>query len=284
MGWNGSNYLKHSSTSPKRRERKKISLKAISFSLLLITLLLVCFFLFVFNSRKNNRTEFHSTKAKSSSTTRIITENTSNKVKPISTTSVSSARPTRIGEVVNGYVKLANGRLHKVSGEITNTTSSTKAAYAIFKHPSENAIAGILSQKPGMNAIGTVRYGEAFKQNFIESLNEIIVINEDDSESIKNLKKAVIDAKQELKIAYHNGEDICKIMQEAREDLKSLARYKLQIQSQVLEYTKDQNANEQDVADFIKAANQLLSEKGIAPLKDTPFLRIKAHMDLKQTE
>ena len=189
-----------------------------------------------------------------------------------------NARPTKVGEVLNGYVKLANGQLHRIRGEITNGMQRAKAKYAIFEHPSENAIAGILSQKPGMNAIGTVRYGENFKRDFLESLKKPIEIGEEDSDETKELKQAVIEAKAELKSAYDRGEDIGKIMEESRNEIKRLASYQLDIKQQVMEYARSEGASEDDVRLFIKAANEMLAAKGIAPLKETPFVRIKAKM------
>lgn len=284
MGWNGSWNGNITSCNSSRNAKKTSTLKRWFYKYLVIVILpILTLSLFIFNDG-DPKDESHESKkiikAKKGKKQPVIKEVV--KLPTVTKKAVTNQLPTKIGEVVNGHVMLANGRIHKVRGEMTNSTIATKAKYAIFKHYSENAIAGILSQEPGMNAIGTIKYGKNFEKSFLESLSAPIIINDDDSEDTKNLKRAVADAKKELQDAYNRGEDICKIMQEAREDIKYLARYKMQIQAQVMEYAHDENNSAEDVTDMIKAANELLSQKGIAPLNDTPFTRIKARLDSKR--
>ena len=60
-----------------------------------------------------------------------------------------NARPTKVGEVVNGYVLLPSGRLHKRTGVITNSAASrAKGAYHIFDHACDNEIACYLIHVP----------------------------------------------------------------------------------------------------------------------------------------
>ena len=191
-----------------------------------------------------------------------------------------NARPTKVGETVNGYIKLPSGRLHKVRGVITNSVSAiqTKGKYEIFEHHCENEIACLLTIQPGQGLVGTPRYNGRFTKEFLESLKKPIVINDDDSEEDKELKRNVNLAKQELKAAYDRGEDIEKIMLDTRREYQDLAMYKQELRQLIYEYKKTENPSDQDVEDYVTAANKLLEAKGIAPLNIGPISRRKLMM------
>jgi hypothetical protein len=191
-----------------------------------------------------------------------------------------NARPTKVGETVNGYIKLPSGRLHKVRGVITNSVSAiqTKGKYEIFEHHCENEIACLLTIQPGQGLVGTPRYNGRFKKEFLESLKKPIVINDDDSEEDKELKRNVNLAKQELKAAYDRGEDIEKIMLDTRREYQDLAMYKQELRQLIYEYKKTENPSDQDIEDYVTSANKLLEAKGNAPLNIGPISRRKLMM------
>ena len=185
--------------------------------------------------------------------------------------------PTKIGETKNGYMKLPSGRLHRVYGVITNSSARTPQAYAIFRHPSENAIAGLLSIQPGQGLVGTPLYTEAFVRDFLESLKEPITVSPEDSEHDRELKQAVIDAKAELKAAHERGEDITKILLEERKNLQRMAQYKKELQAMTLKNMQEA-ATAEEMDDCIQAANRMLEDRGIAPLNPGLLGRIKLKM------
>ena len=195
-----------------------------------------------------------------------------------------NARPTKVGETVNGYIKLPSGRLHKVRGVITNSVSAvqTKGKYEIFEHHCENEIACLLTIEPGQGLVGTPRYNGRFTKEFLESLKKPIVINDDDSEEDKELKRNVNLAKQELKAAYDRGEDIEKIMLDTRREYQDLAMYKQELRQLVYEYKATENPSDQEVEAYVAAANKLLEAKGIAPLQIGPISRRKLMMMRKE--
>ena len=185
-----------------------------------------------------------------------------------------NARPTKVGEIVNGYIKLPSGRIHKRVGVITNTASATaKLPCEIFTHHCDNEIACYLWIEPGTEIVDMPNYGGRFTKEFLESLKEPIVITKDDTPEQAQLKRAVYDAKIELKAAYDRGEDIEKIVYDTRDELRKLGLYKQEIRQQLLEYRKKENVSDEDVQDFLTACNQLLEQKGIAPLKVGPLSR-----------
>lgn len=196
-----------------------------------------------------------------------------------------NARPTKVGEVVNGYVLLPSGRLHKRQGVVTNFVANRpKGAYEIFNYHCDNEIACYLSIKPGDTLIGTPRYNGRFKADFLESLKEPIIVYSDDTPEQAQLKRDVIAAKIELKDAMDRGEDIEQIMLDTRQELQDLMRYKMELRSQFNEMRLKDCKTEQDVEDLLDACNKMLEQRGIAPMKFGPITRKKLMQQKEQKE
>lgn len=188
-----------------------------------------------------------------------------------------NARPTKVGETLNGYIKLPSGRLHRVLGVVTNSaTASIKGKYEIFDHSCENEIAGFMAMEPGQGLVGTPRYNGRFTKDFLESLKHPIIVSQDDTPEDAALKRAVIQAKIDLKDAYDRGEDIEQIMLDTRKEMQDLARYKQELKQQLHEMVKgDSEMTTEEMEDLVNAANQMLDAKGIAPMKFGPLTRRK---------
>ncbi len=194
------------------------------------------------------------------------------------------ARPTKVGEIVNNYIRLPSGKLHFIRGEVTNDLSKTvkKDWFAIFDRQCDNEIALCLSIEPGESIVGTPVFRGRFVKDFIESLKEPIIPSQDDCEEIKELKRAVNAAKIELKEAYDRGEDIEQIMVDTRKQLQDLGIYKKTLESDLREAIKTSAETSEDITDFIKAANKLLEEKGIAPMELNFMSRMRLERMLQQ--
>ena len=179
------------------------------------------------------------------------------------------ARPTKVGEIVNNYIMLPSGRLHFIRGEVTNDLSRTvkRDWFAIFDRQCDNEIALCLTIEPGQVLVGTPLFRGRFLKDFLASLKEPIIPLQDDSEEIKELKRAVNAAKIELKEAYDRGEDIEQLMMETRKQLQDLGIYKQALESDLRDAIKMSAESTEDIDDFIKAANKLLEDKGIAPME-----------------
>lgn len=194
-----------------------------------------------------------------------------------------NARPTKVGEVVNGYVMLPSGRIHRRLGVVTNSAANRpKGAYHIFESPTDNEIACYLTLKPGETLIGTPRYDGRFKRQFIESLKTPIVVTAEDTPEQAKLKREVVQAREELKAALDRGEDIEQIMLDTRQELQDLMRYKMEIKTMFNEARLKACETEQDVDDLLSACNKMLESKGIAPMKFGPITRRKL-MSQKET-
>ena len=186
-----------------------------------------------------------------------------------------NARPTKVGEVVNGYVMLPSGRIHKPTGVVTNRVADYgKSKYSIFENRSDNEIAGILMANPGNAVVGTKRYDKWFEKQFLKSIETPITVSPDDEPWQADLKKLVIQARLELKEAHDRGEDIAAIMSESRQQLQDLAKYKQSVK-QIYAQNVKECATEQEVADLQKAVNVMLEEKGCAPMNFTPLTKMR---------
>ena len=163
--------------------------------------------------------------------------------------------------------------MHRPPPGSTNTTSLTEAPpkYAIFKHRSENEIAALLTMTPGETLVGTPVYRKNFTDDFLKSLETPIIVSEEDSEEDAELKRAMVQTKIELKARIDAGEDLGQILLDTRREYQDLARYKMMLQGELNEIKKNPEATIQDVDDFVTAANQLLEQKGIAPIKLSPI-------------
>ena len=186
-----------------------------------------------------------------------------------------NARPTKVGEVVNGYVMLPSGRIHKPTGVVTNRVADYgKSKYSIFENRSDNEIAGILMANPGEAVVGTKRYDKWFEKQFLKSIETPIEVSPDDEPWQADLKKLVIQARLELKEAHDKGEDIATIMSESRQQLQDLSKYKQSVK-QIYAQNVKECATEQEVADLQKAVNVMLEEKGCAPMNFTPLTKMR---------
>ena len=190
-----------------------------------------------------------------------------------------SEKPWKVGETRDGYILLPSGRKHKVLGVTTNFTSSAqKPKYAIFHHHVENEIASLLTMQPGEGIVGTPRYSPRLNEEFMKSLENPIVVYDEDSEEDKILKNAMIETKAQLKERLDNGEDLAQILLDTRREYQELARYRMTIEAELVKFKRQENVTEQDLDDFINAANATLAQKGIAPMKLGAIARQKLKM------
>lgn len=85
---------------------------------------------------------------------------------------------------------------------ITNTAAANRPPpeYAIFGTRAENEIAALITMPPGTMVVGTPEYGEEFKQQFLKSCETPIIIEKDDSDYVRQLKKDMIDLKIECRV------------------------------------------------------------------------------------
>ena len=198
MAWNQPNYSKKNKAKPTRRSKRSALIPTISI-LGVASVLLMARWMMRGDDSDADKVEMERPRliADAKSSTNEVLE-AAEPAKPSKPESDSNARPTKPGQKLNGYVMLPNGELHKIKGEVYSNASREKPKYAVFKYPAENIIAGILAVKPGAAVVGSARdYRGKFIENFNKSLYEPIVVNENDSDYVKEIKQSVAAAKQE---------------------------------------------------------------------------------------
>ena len=146
-----------------------------------------------------------------------------------------------------------------------------------FKHPVENEIAALIMTQPGEPLVGDPDYSN-MKQDFVNALLDKIEIGEDDSELDRELKLNVEEMKKELAERVKNGEDIVEIFKEARRELRASAEYKNSLGELLQEQLYNPEISDEDLASTIKAANKMLEAKGIEPIAETRFLKVRKRM------
>ena len=177
------------------------------------------------------------------------------------------------GEYVDerGIRRTANG-LRIRTGEPARKLKLGFDAHRRFKYMSEEHIAGLLEIIPGRMVFGRMTFGKQFVEDFKDSLDNKIEILDTDSEYDKQLKRDVIATKEELKAAMGRGEDIGKLLTDARNQLQEIGQYREQLKQRFNEYRKEGTHTVEELQDFVRAANVMLEEHGAKPIKLSSLL------------
>ena len=211
-------------------------------------------------------------------------------IKTVAKEEPPSFRTNRWGEVVKRkkpetYVdergilryKKGNGRVPNPDDFKNPIRISTRGNMHEFKHPVENEIAALIMAQPGEPLVGEPDYSN-MKQDFVNALIDKIEIGEDDSEMDRELKQNVEELKKELAERVKNGEDIVEIFKEARRELRMSADYKQNLNDVILEQLYDPSISDDELATAMQAANKMLEAKGIEPIAETRFLKVRKRM------
>ena len=175
--------------------------------------------------------------------------------------------PQRVGEIRDGYRLLCDGTLHRVLGVVTNTPGKFSIADKTFKHSADVELGNLLMVEPGDDLLGdTAGMYRGFNKEFDEALTEPIEYSDDDTPIQREMKQAVNELRKELKDRRANGEDIEKIMEDTRNQLKELSLYRQELEDEVRKLSTD-DLTQKDYEDLVAAANQMLKESGIKPLE-----------------
>ena len=157
---------------------------------------------------------------------------------------------------------------------ITNRLFQAKSRYQVFDHQSENELAFLACMPVGTLVIGSRDYDEDFMKDLEKAMVNKIEIKPDDAEDVKWYKQSVIDMKKQLREMLKNGDDIAAALTNTRKELQKLGVYKAQLEAEIHELqAHGENVTDDDVEDFVKAANVMLKEKGIEPFEFNPLTK-----------
>ena len=151
--------------------------------------------------------------------------------------------------------------------------------YDIFKRSSERTIGAFLLVEPGEWMLRAPTFGARFDNDLAQALTEQIEFSSDDTQEQRELKQAVIDTKKELAERIAAGEKGSDILNEAAKQLYELGKYRRELEETVNSYRRDGNVTDEELADYVAAANVMLEKRGAKPLK-MPNLLIR-HAALK---
>lgn len=133
----------------------------------------------------------------------------------------------------------------------------------VFQNSADRHIAGLLVIEPGTDLIGSDEPSPWFLKSFEKSLKEPVLVTHDDTEEVKELKRAVNETKAELKARMDAGEDIVQILTDTRRELRELGAYREELKKQVEEYRKKGDITSADLKDMVDAANKMLTDRGL---------------------
>lgn len=157
----------------------------------------------------------------------------------------------------------------------------------LFKHHSENSIATLLTLEPEKMAPFLVgrrpKFGQRFVDDFKASFYDEPTFPNDDTPEEREIRNMVLDVKKELKEALDRGENIAQMMNDAQNELDRLVSYRDTLTKQLKEIKLDGQYSDDDVHDFITAANQMLKSRGLQELA-TPNLTYRQFMLQRRRE
>lgn len=161
---------------------------------------------------------------------------------------------------------------HMPPPSYTNTAFVTRAKskFEIFESHVENEIANLMTLEPGMGLVGEPNYDERTVKEFLKSCETPIIITEEDDEYQAQLKRDMIQMKIELRDRMAKGEDLVKILTDAREEAMRLGSIKQQLEQEMRTLIKESRTLD-EAQSVVEACNKLLEEKGIAPLSNSPL-------------
>ena len=146
------------------------------------------------------------------------------------------------------------------------TFHPAKSKNDIFTYRSERIIASLLQAEPGDYMVQRRTYDERFDKDFAEALQTPIAFSSDDTAEQRSLKEAVSATKDELRELMEQGKTPSQVLNEVTDNLYELGKYRRDLQMHLAEFKKNENYSDQDIADFVTVANDMLQQKGAKPI------------------
>ena len=198
----------------------------------------------------------------------------------------SPYKPGEIGQDATGTsVAVAQGSPISAAGADTNSTTSAEppkpkkkfriirkdeGRKKLFHNIADIYISRVVNSQPGNLVVGTINY-DRFPEQFRKALETPITIDEDDTPEEVAKKQAVIETRAELKKMLDEGVDISEVMREAEAESRRLWNYRRSLHLELAKAMKDGKFNADDMQDYVDAANIMLKDNGMEPLKYPQF-------------
>ena len=140
----------------------------------------------------------------------------------------------------------------------------------LFHNIADIYISRVVNSQPGNLVVGTINY-DRFPEQFRKALNDPITIDKDDTPEEVAKKQAVIETRAELKKMLDDGVDIAQVMREAEAESRRLWNYRRSLHLELANAVKEGKFNADDMQDYVDAANMMLKDNGMEPLKYPQF-------------
>lgn len=140
----------------------------------------------------------------------------------------------------------------------------------LFHNVADIYISRLVNTTPGSGVIGTMNY-DRFRDQLEKALEQPITIDADDTPEEIDKKQAVIETRAELKKMMDDGVDIAQVMREAESEMRRLWNYKRSLHLELARARKEGKFNSEDMRDYVDAANKMLTDNGMEPLKHPEF-------------
>ena len=134
----------------------------------------------------------------------------------------------------------------------------------VFTNQFENYVASILTTAPGERFLNDT-VSEDFDKAFNESLHRQIEIGECDSEDVIELKKAVIETREEIRRQVAGGQKASEIVVAALKEMNKIADYRDEVQQAFNAYLLTET-DPKEIMKYKKEADAMLGEYGALPI------------------
>lgn len=191
-------------------------------------------------------------------------------------TNYKSAQP----QPSNGIALATNKHMSVAAGAKPKTFRIVKPnnrGKKLFHNISDVYISRLVNSTPGHAIIGTMNY-DRFAEQFKKSLSTPITIDEDDTPEEVAAKQNVMETRKELKRMLDDGEDIAQVMRETEAELRRLYNYRHNLSQELASTFRERKFNADDMQDYVTAANKILSDNGMEPLKHPEFWIRQMHI------
>ena len=148
----------------------------------------------------------------------------------------------------------------------TNAAPVARSRFAVSENHAENMIAMLAALPAGRMVVGSPQFDEAFIEDLRRSFGTPLKVAEGDSGETAHLKKVVEKIKGDLKASMDRGEDVAATLSDTFKELQKLGVYRFVLDRELAKLEQTDGVSDEDMDDFVKAANIMLEEKGLEPI------------------
>lgn len=157
--------------------------------------------------------------------------------------------------VIVEYIYTEDGKKHKCYHD---------AVKPVFEHASDQILAMVTADGGG-SAPPLPALGRGFENQFAESLKTEIVINDDDSDAVKEVKARVRQARQDLLDAMSEGMSAQDVIMEHRKMMENNAAMRMDVVKGLKSYIE--NGDTEGAREYVEKMNQILDQMGIMKIE-----------------